>query len=302
MKTKQFKPMLAAALDQSQMAKVSFPVYVSPKLDGIRCVIRNGKALTRSLKPVPNKVIRDTLEELARSGLDGCDGELMIDDATFQEITSSVMSPSAEPHGEWYFAVFDHYACDGMAEFNFRIAAAQTRVQSIDSQYVRLVPHELIETEDQLLQFEQDVLADGFEGVMLRDPEGLYKFGRSTLREGGLLKLKRFTDDEAVVIGVVELQHNENEAFTGELGQTKRSTKKAGKTGGGTLGALRVRHPVFGEFELGTGFTEEQRGAYWTTQMLLVGKTVKFKYFAVGVKDKPRHPVFLGFRAAEDMS
>lgn len=298
--------MLAATLDQSQMAKLSFPVYVSPKLDGIRCVIRNGKALTRSLKPVPNKVIRDTLEELARSGLDGCDGELMIDDVTFQEITSSVMSPSAEPHGEWYFAVFDHYsespAAGARNSFETRIGAAEMRVQSIDSQYVRLVPHELIETEDQLLQFEQDVLADGFEGVMLRDPEGLYKFGRSTLKEGGLLKLKRFTDDEAVVVGAVELQHNENEAFKGELGQTKRSTKKAGKTGGGTLGALRVRHPVFGEFELGTGFTEKQRAELWLSQLELMGSTVKFKYFAVGVKDKPRHPVFLGFRSAEDMS
>jgi hypothetical protein len=73
---------------------------------------------------------------------------------------------------------------------------------------------------------------------MLRDPNGPYKFGRSTRKEGYLLKLKRFCDSEAEVIGVVELMHNGNEAKTNALGRTERSTRKAGKTGMGVLGAL----------------------------------------------------------------
>jgi DNA ligase-1 len=31
-----------------------------------------------------------------------------------------------------------------------------------------------------------------------------------------------------------------------------------------------------------------------------IGKLVKYKYFAIGVKDAPRHPVFLGFRSKLD--
>ena len=41
-----FKPLLAATVD---LDKVRFPCYVSPKLDGIRVLGMNGKAMTRSM-------------------------------------------------------------------------------------------------------------------------------------------------------------------------------------------------------------------------------------------------------------
>lgn len=301
MKTKQFKPMLAATLEQSDLSKVCYPVLASPKLDGIRCVIRNGKALTRSLKPVPNKAIRAYLEALPC--LEGCDGELMIDDVPFQTVTSMVMSPDKNPHEGWYYAVFDwHDAMCPSEVFRSRLEDADARAEQANSDHVVFLQHVTINSERELADFEENMLAEGFEGVMLRDPEGTYKFGRSTLREGGLMKLKRFCDDEAKVIGVVELTHNENEAFEGELGQTKRSTAKAGKVGGDTLGALVVLHPTFGEFEIGTGFTAAQRDELWSLpRPKLMGQLVKFKYFPVGVKDKPRHPVFLGLRDQLDM-
>ena len=53
------------------------------------------------------------------------------------------------------------------------------------------------------------------------------------------------------------------------------------------------------EFEIGTGFTAAEREALWLAPP--IGKIVKYKFFPVGVKDRPRHPVFLGFREAEDM-
>src|SRR5690606_28483163 len=63
------------------------------------------------------------------------------------------------------------------------------------------VEHTQMERASDVLDYESTCLARGYEGVMLRDPDGPYKFGRSTLREGTLLKLKRFEDAEAVVIG-----------------------------------------------------------------------------------------------------
>jgi DNA ligase-1 len=45
------------------------------------------------------------------------------------------------------------------------------------------------------------------------------------------------------------------------------------------------------EFNIGTGFTAEDRAKKdW------VGLIVKYKFFPIGVKDKPRHPVYLGLR------
>jgi DNA ligase-1 len=53
------------------------------------------------------------------------------------------------------------------------------------------------------------------------------------------------------------------------------------------------------EFEIGTGFTEADRRELWVAPP--IGNLVKYKYFAYGVKDKPRHPVFLGFRSPIDL-
>ena len=56
------------------------------------------------------------------------------------------------------------------------------------------------------------------------------------------------------------------------------------------------------EFSIGSGFTEEQRREIWNKQVELIGSIVKYKYFEVGVKDKPRFPIFLGFRDKRDIS
>ncbi len=114
-----------------------------------------------------------------------------------------------------------------------------------------------------------------------------------------LLKLKRFTDAEAEVVGFEERMHNGNEATTNELGRTKRSSHAAGKTGRGDLGALQVRYEGV-EFNVGTGFTDEDRAAIWADQPAYLGRLAKFKFFSVGVKVAPRHPVFLGWRDRSD--
>ena len=154
----------------------------------------------------------------------------------------------------------------------------------------------------EVLAFEATCLAQGFEGVMLRDPQGPYKHGRSTLREGWLLKLKRFEDSEAVVTGYVERESNTNATQISELGLTKRSHAKAGRVANGGLGALQVTDVQTGvSFEIGSGFTEAQRVSFWRNRDYMVGRLVKYKYFPVGVLEKPRHPIWLGWRSKEDM-
>jgi DNA ligase-1 len=122
------------------------------------------------------------------------------------------------------------------------------------------------------------------------------------VNEGYLLKVKRFDDSEAEIIGFEEEQFNGNTAETNELGRTKRSTAKAGLVGKGTLGAFTVRDIHTGvEFSIGTGLTALQRGVFWQRRDEYLGKLAKYKYFAVGVKVAPRHPVFLGFRDRVDL-
>jgi DNA ligase-1 len=145
-------------------------------------------------------------------------------------------------------------------------------------------------------------MAEGHEGLMLRHPDATYKFGRSTVRQQGLLKVKAFEDDEALVVGFEELYRNLNEAFTSETGYTKRSTHQENKVPGNTMGALIVQSPKWNStFNIGTGFSADDRQKIWDNRGAFQNKFVKFKYLKAGMKDVPRHPVFLSWRDPIDM-
>jgi hypothetical protein len=101
-----FRPMLACAIDESDLDQLKYPVYVQPKIDGIRCICADGEALSRTLKPIPNKYIRDTLR-VCLHDYGRLDGELVLKylKATFQEITSAVMTEKGNP--EFLYLIFD---------------------------------------------------------------------------------------------------------------------------------------------------------------------------------------------------
>lgn len=285
-----FKPMLASPAD---LSKLKFPQLASPKLDGIRATVVDGKLMSRSLKPIPNRVI---YSELARLCFNGLDGELIVGSPVapdvFRNSTSGVMGHDGAP--DWKYYVFDNYMHGG--DFEERLSSVEQRIGNIGGNLV-VHEHRLVEDADELLAYEHECVTAGYEGLILRDPRAPYKFGRSTTREGFMLKLKRFEDSEAEVIGVEEEMHNANAAETNELGRTKRSTAKAGLVGKGTMGALIVRDvKTKVEFNIGSGFTAADRADTWK-----LGELVKYKYFPVGVKDKPRHPVFLGRRSKLDV-
>lgn len=282
-----FKPMLACDAD---LEKLRFPIFCSPKLDGVRAVVRDGVVYSRSNKPIPNAFVQKLF-----SKFEHYDGELIVGDpcskTVYRDTVSGVMSQDGDPDVRLF--AFDHVQHTQRTFFErWSVLKAQDPVW--------LLEQELVTNIDSLHQYEERCLTDGYEGLILRSPDAPYKMGRSTVREGFLLKLKRFMDAEAVVIGFEERMHNGNEATTNELGRTKRSSHKAGKTGRGDLGALIVRAGGI-EFNIGTGFTDDERDAIWKAQSEYLGRIAKFKYFPVGVKEAPRHPVFLGWRMKDDL-
>lgn len=288
------KPMLAAATDGTNL---TFPLLASPKLDGVRAVIMNGKVLSRSLKPIPNKYVQKLF---GKRGLNGLDGELVVGKATaedvFRQTSSGVMSIEGEP--KVCFHVFDRH--DDDRAFKARVDGLKGYLKTLDLPGVKLVPHKAIKNRDQLEELEAKYLEQGYEGVMLRSLDGPYKHGRSTVKQGWLLKLKRFEDSEAKVVGITELMHNANEAKQNELGQKARSHKKEGLVGKAMMGALKVKDLKTGvQFEIGTGFSQKERKELWILPP--EGRIVKYRYFPGGVKDKPRFPVFVGFRDKKDL-
>jgi DNA ligase-1 len=296
------RPILAEKIEPSELENLKYPVLVSPKLDGIRCLIVDGKALSRSFKPIPNLFIQSLLSKQEFNGLDG---ELVLEGKTFNETQSIVMSESSEPVDFVYYC-FDYVGKNGLNHpFELRLKDLEEVVQGSNNKWMVAVPQLLAHSSETIITTETTFLSQGYEGLMIRGCDSPYKNGRSTKKEGYLLKLKKFEDAEAVVIGFVEATTNTNELEKNELGLSKRSHKKAGKVRAGYLGAFLVKDLKTGtEFEIGTGdgLTKDIRAHIWNNQDKYLNKLIKYKHQPSGSKDKPRFPVWLGFRDERDLS
>lgn len=285
------KPMLSATCND--VYSLQYPLLASPKLDGIRALILDGQLVSRNLKPIRNKF---TFDRFSGSRYDRLDGELIYgehDATVFRRTTSAISRFDGEPLVT--FHVFDIVA--EHATFEER----QTYIHNMGlPAHIQIVPQCHITSPAKLLEHEQAMLDQGYEGVMIRSYKGLYKYGRATAREGSLLKLKRFEDAEAEIIGFEERMHNANTATTNALGHTERSSHQENMVGRNDLGALVVRgaNGTYKgvEFNIGTGFDDNDRDWFWAHQDTLKGAVVKYKYFPTGSKDAPRFPVFLGLR------
>ena len=160
----------------------------------------------------------------------------------------------------------------------------------------------LVNSPAELESFEEEQLQEGFEGTMIKDPQGLYKFGRSTIKGGQLLKRKVFVDSEFEVVGYEPKYHNTNEATTNELGRTERSSSKEGLVALEQLGSLTLKTTEGKVFSVGSGFDDAMRNQFWSEKGSLIGKYAKVKYFPIGMLyGIPRLPIFLGFRDKLDI-
>ena len=301
-----FRPMLACQAP-SDLSLLSLSDYlVSPKLDGIRCVIGwDGVPQTRSGKTIPNRAFRSAL---TNPDLAGLDGEIIFGAANapnvFAATSSAVRTEDKSPAG-LTFHVFDCLppASNPLLKAAVRQNDAANKVAACGCAFVQMVPQHLVSALSALLQLEAEMLERGFEGLMLRHVAGRYKYGRATAREATLFKMKRFEIDEAIVVGFEESLTNENAAFTNELGYTSRSSHAENQLPTNSLGALICKAEGFSEtFKIGSGFHESERQLFWPHRNELLGRTVRFKYQAVGsTAERPRSPIFKAFRLKEDM-
>jgi DNA ligase-1 len=300
---KHVKPMLAGKATDEQISKLFDKVkemYASPKLDGIRCMIQDGVALSRSLKPIRNEFIQSIL---SNPMFDGLDGEIISGDPTADDVyritTGNVMRATGKP--DFTFWIFDNFL------HPYPYMGRQHELHHVDPTgihpNIEVLKSVSVFNMKELQAYEQYCLELGYEGVILRDPNGMYKHGRSTAKEGGLIKVKRFEDSEAMILGMEEQMKNNNEKKVNELGRGQRSSHKENKTPKGTLGALVCKDVSTGtQFNIGSGFDDITRDKLWKSKDGLVGQIVKYKSFKIGVKDAPRHPVYLGIRDSTDIS
>lgn len=300
-----FKPMLAPQEDPQSCAKffdyLSYPLLASYKLDGIRGVPIAGTVCSRTLKALRSRQVQKKYGK--HSWLDG---EMIIGEPTdpnqINLCQSHIMSFD-KPHPDLRFYVFD---CANTLlkdmPFRERLHITKQLVEDTKDPSIYFLEHKQINSYEELICFEEEALNLGYEGLMLRNPEGRYKHNRATMLDNIIFKLKRYIDDEGLLIGLEEMYTNTNEMTRDERGYAKRSSAKEGLVPAGTTGKFIVKWKDL-TLKVSPGkFKHDELQYIWNNQKEFIEKVyVKFRFFGYGMLNMPRFPRAITFRSPEDI-
>ena len=307
------KPFLACDVD---LTKLKYPTLVLPKLDGVRGMNLKGGLVGRSLKPHGNL---HTTKFFSVDPCIGFDGELCVNNditssSLCRDTTSALNTHEGQPDIHWQ--LFDYITPEN-AELPYidRLVELAYKWEDLqkynEGKKLHLVPHYIVDNEEQLLNLYNQWINEGYEGLIVRDPYAPHKNGRSTANQQGYLRLKPTGDTEANVVSIIEGETNNNPATINELGHTERSTHKANMVPNGMVGALMVKgirimngkpEPVECEFKISAGcMSHKDRLHYFQNPDQLIGQTVKYKFFDHGAKDELRMARFHSIRAKSDI-
>jgi ATP-dependent DNA ligase len=191
------KPMLAT--DWKKIKKIDYPVFVQPKLDGVRCLMIvsetgeiDGKSSVRYLSRSGKDYT--TLNHITTScifpvGEYILDGEIYSDELTFQEIIAAVKKQRPESL-KLKFKAYDIVNSENQVE---RWAQTKDIVEYIDSPEIQLVPTLIAHSEEDVKESHDAWVQQGYEGAMIRILRGTYAQGQ---RSRDLLKVKEFDETE----------------------------------------------------------------------------------------------------------
>lgn len=300
-----FKPFLACDAD---LTKLKFPLWAMRKIDGVRMLNIEGKAVGRSLKKHANEYITGNY---SHPFLAGMDGEVTFGADTSESLCRDTTSVLNRIKGELEIVwnVFD-YVPEELQGAPYRerynkllltLCSTPTHSNFWD---IKVVPYVIVNSIEEAEAFYNESLDLGYEGAIFRDPNATHKDGRCTAKEAAYTRMKPQSDKEAIVLFLEEAMENQNEAKINELGRSERSSHKENKVGKGMVGMLVCEDVTTGmTIDVGAGkMTHEERTHYFNNPDEIIGKFVKYRSMDVGVKDKPRFARFISIRAESDMS
>ncbi len=295
-----FQPMLCATAELKDLPGLPWPMVGSYKYDGFRAVVdQRGRLLSRKLKPIKNKALQ---KKFGGDAFVGLDGELIYGDPTAENcfnVTSKIVTTRDAPADGVKFYVFDHWIGPSIP---YRSRRANIALCKWPKDLV-LIPQQMLHNPKQAMEFEEAAVRKGYEGVIFRALDAPYKFGRSTLPQGWLVKLKRFVDIEVEVLEIYPRKKNNNKLERDERGYAKRSSHKANKVELEEVGGFKVRSlKNKWVFKMGPGIlTQDERRRLWKKRGLFKGRVAaKCRYQPAGMKDKPRFGRFVGWRSRLD--
>jgi len=275
------KAMLAHKYDEKRI-DWSEPVYIQPKLDGVRCLFTKDGAYSRAGNKFMNIAhIELRLIPFFKQHPDVIlDGELYNHELKndFEKIISLVrkQKPTSDDRLDAkslvQFHVYDYF--DGVIYDSYKTRMQQLATSDIYNKDIKYVPTKLVDTYSYARTLHEEFLEDGYEGSIIR-LNGLYKHGRSY----DLMKFKDFSDAEATIIGY-------------EIGQGKRE---------GHLGKFIMQDDDGVEFGCppGKGYTYKDMKNMLENIKDYIGQRATFTYFQRTKAGSYRHPLFKCLRNYE---
>lgn len=268
--------MLCYPFEEKRLLTWQPPYIIQPKLDGVRCrgLIKNGQSTLVSsenhlitLVPHINKALEESLGDLEIE----TDGELYAHGLSFQEIFG-ITSRSKNIHPDALKIKYHLFDLVGLTPQIQRLSLLQTlEKECIRSEHIKVVPSFLVSTMPEIMDYYEKFIDAGYEGFILREANKQYERKRFT----GIMKFKPHQKDEYTIIG-------HEEEFS-QYGYPKSS-----------LGAFVCAGSDGTPFNVGSGFTAQQRKEFWQQRGEMVGKKIRVKYQALTQgRGVPRFPVFV---------
>lgn len=191
------KPMLATPLDKVKEEKICFKeAFVQPKLDGHRCLYKDGQLYSRQGKPLEIPHILNAIESSGLRDLH-LDGELYVHGKPLQDISRLIKKYRPGESEILEYHLYDQ-VCD--APFLERITMMNESIAMVDKPLpakLRPVLTLSVNSMDSVMAHHERFRRNGYEGTMLRFGNDPYLTGK---RSRALLKVKEFHDAEFTVV------------------------------------------------------------------------------------------------------
>jgi len=299
-----YEPMLACALLDSEtehndetvyeaMSRCIFPVFATLKLDGVLGLRLDYTLKSRTRKLIPNSIVRE--RSLVIPG--GTQMEIYTPELEFNTISGIVrtkLNPPVELSHKLEFHLLDNFI-DQSLGYSSRLRYIEQFMPTMPS-YVKYQQPIQCDNARELFLLWQRYDADNGEGICWRPIQSRYKQGRPTWNEQLLFKYARFIYEEGIVVGFEEQLENTNPDNYNAVGKMHRSKDQSGMIPKNTLGALWLRQEGKPDFKVSSGFTAAEAKEIWLNKPKYLGQLARYKHKPHGKLNKPRSPVFDGWR------
>jgi len=246
--------------------------YSNPKYDGVRAICkvkqdgsmifysRNGKIYDNFyyLKPFIQQSIPENSELIL-------DGEITHND--FQElmtITKRKNNIHVDFKGLTY-NVFDIITPQPLNERKDLLKSIIT-----PNEHVKIVDYRILKTKQQVLDELDYQIEEGYEGLVLKNPNSYYEYGKSN----DWVKVKKMDTYDATIVNLLE-----------GTGKYKNM-----------LGKFEIELENGKKQFCGSGLSDEDRLTFWNNKDKLIGKTIELKYQDITKDGLLRFPIYVQIR------